>query len=171
MAPYHAAYRSFAPISEAQRASIIELCRLPNGNFICHFCPNESTDFIPYSDFPLQEDQLYSSAEELHSHVALYHYAFVHVYQCGFCQGTIAVFPTWSQLEAHFYTVHDGLRMCGRVCTPADLVATLAFPEGRSRHPIASRVIFNVMFIPPRRLPFTFPRGTGSSMLLHGALG
>ena len=171
VAPYHAAYRDFASITDGQRSSIDELCLLPNDTYICYFCPTSSTDFIPFSDFPLQEDQLYSSAEELYGHVCLYHYPFVHVYQCGYCSNTVAVFPTWSQMANHFHKIHDGLWLHGRQHTSEALVEDLATPRGRALHPGGGKVLYNEKFIPPRRLPRSFPKRTVARQLHAYAWG
>ena len=165
VAPFHAAYQSVPTLSDGQTAAIAAICLLTDGIFICHFCPDEIGDYSAYTDSPLRPDNIYDSAAELHEHVCLYHYPFVHGYDCAFCTGTVALFATWSQLGAHLQRCHDGLAIQGQSQTGAALADRLDCPEGRAVHRRSARPMFNDKFIPPRRLPRLFVHGHVSRAL------
>ena len=171
VAPFHAAYQSVPTLSDGQIAAIVALCQLTDGIFICHFCPDEIGEYSAYTDSPLRPDNIYDSAQELHEHVCLYHYPFVHGYDCAFCSSTVASFATWSQLGAHLQRCHDGLAIEGQSQTGAELADRLDYPEGRAVHRRSARPMFNDKFIPPRRLPRSFVHGHVSRALHAYAWG
>ena len=171
VAPYHAPYQSLPTLSEGQTTAIAAVCQLQDGVFLCHFCPDGIMDFAAYADSPLRPDNVYDSAAELYEHVCLYHYPFVHGYDCGYCQVTVAAFPTWSLLATHLQRCHDGLSIQGQAQSGPDLADRLDCPEGRAVHRRCRRPIYNDKFIPPRRLPRSFTLGHVSRSLHAYAWG
>ena len=107
------------------------------------FFPETPEDFSQFLDFPIDNENLYSSPEELNGHVCLYHYPFVYGYQCGFCVNVTAVFPTWSQMGAHFHKAHNGLVLSGQATYALSLAESLATPLGRATHLQCAKPIFN----------------------------
>ena len=107
VSPFHAEYMSCPTLTNTQKALIDALCLLTDGIYMCHFCPDGARGYSAYADSPLREDNVYDSAAELHEHVCLYHYPFVHAYDCGYCEHTVASFPK------HIKRTHDGLFLHG----------------------------------------------------------